>query len=363
MGEPSRKKLIINCNDCFALYNFRLELLQELKAKYELYIIARRDDYYLKLVNGGFEVIDSNVEGSKKNFFKDLHLIVFYKKIFNKIKPDIIINYTIKPHIYGTLVSKNAKVINFVSGVGSVFLYENLTFKICKALYKCLKRKVNLYVFLNSDDVNLFKRYDLIKNDFEIIKGEGVNLKKFDPVVKFNLPLSFIFIGRLVKEKGIIEYLEAAKMIKQKYPDSRFYIVGKLYDKNSVIKEEKLLMYQNQGIIEYLGYTYEINEILKEVHVVVLPSYREGFPISLIEGLASKKFIIATNVAGCKDICVDGYNGFLVKERSVESLVEGIEKYINFENKELLHENALNSSYQYAKEFYVEKMVDLIEKL
>lgn len=357
------KTLVINCNDCFALYTFRLELLKQLKEKYKLYVIARKDDYYPLLLEAGIDIIDSSLEGSKKNLFKDLKLIFFLRKTIRKIKPDIIINYTIKPHLYGSLVSKDAKIINFVSGVGSVFLKRNLLFHLCKYFYRFIAKKVDLYIFLNNDDLELFQNLRLIKNKYEVIKGEGVHLENFYPEINFELPPTFIFIGRLVKEKGIIEYLFAAKKIKEKYPNTRFLVVGGFYDKESVVDKEYLLKFQSEGIIEYLGYSYNINEILRNVHVVVLPSYREGFSISLIEGLASKKFLITTNVAGCKDICIDGYNGFLVGPKNVEMLANAIERYILSEEKELLHENALNSSYQFNKIFYIEKMVDIVENL
>lgn len=363
MEERYRKKLIINCNDCFALYTFRLELLKKLRKKYTLYIIARRDEYYSLLLDEGFDVIDSFVEGSKKNIFKDISLLIFYKKIFKKIKPDIIINYTIKPHIYGTLSSKNSKIINFISGVGSVFLIQNIIYRLSVLMYKLVAKKVNLYIFLNNDDLNEFKRNKLIKNRYEIIKGEGVNLNKFYHEVNFNLPPTFIFIGRLVEEKGILEYLEAAKTIKQKNPKVRFLVVGSFYDKQSVVDKNLIYSLHEEGIIEYLGYSYQINEVLRSVHVVVLPSYREGLPISLVEGLASKKFLIASNVPGCRDVCIDNYNGFLVEPKSVDGLVMAIEKYLNYEDKFLLHENALNSSFEYDKEFYIQKMVDFIEEL
>lgn len=357
------KKIVINCNDCFALYTFRLDLLKELRNKYELYIIARRDNYYRLLVVEGFSIIDSSILSSKKNIFKDLKLVIFYRKIFRKIKPDIIVNYTIKPHLYGTIASRRTKVINFVSGVGSVFLKHNLIFHFSKCIYGLIAKKVDMYVFLNKDDYLEFKKYKFIKNDFKIINGEGVTLNNFYHYVDYSLPETFIFIGRLIKEKGILDYLEAAKIIKKKYPKTRFLVAGAFYDKDTVIDKDLLYSYEKEGIIEYLEYSYEINKVLRDVHVVVLPSYREGLPISLIEGLASKKVIIATDVSGNREVCIDGYNGYLVNVKDPVDIARAMEEYISLENKELMHENALKSSLKYDKAKYVNEMVDIIEKI
>lgn len=334
----------------------------ELKKKYNLVIIAKWDDYYEKLANEGFNIINNNLSNSN-NIFKEIKLISFYKKIINKIKPDLIINYTIKPHLYGSLVSKNTKIINFVSGVGSVFLRRNLIFYYCLLMYRLIKHKVNLYIFLNDEDLRLFSSLKITKNNYAIVKGEGVELNKFYKYVDFDLPPTFIFVGRLVIEKGIYEYLEAAKIIKNKYPNTRFYVAGAFYNKKSVIDKKLIDDFQKENIITYLGHTYNICEVLKKVHVVVLPSYREGIPISLLEGLASKKFLIASNVPGCKDVCIDGYNGFLVEVKNKDMLARKMEEYILCNEKKLLHEYALNSSYEYSKEFYIEKMVEIIEEV
>ena len=288
---------------------------------------------------------------------------MFYRSIFRKIKPDLIINYTIKPHLYGAIASKRTKVINFVSGVGSVFLKHNLIFYLSKYCYSLISRKVDMYVFLNKDDYNLFNNYKLIKNKYKIINGEGVNLDKFYNYVDFSLEPTFIFIGRLIKEKGVLDYLEAAKIIKEKYPKTRFLIVGAFYDKETVIDKDLIYKYEKLGIIKYLEYSYEINKVLKDVHVVVLPSYREGLPISLVEGLASKKVLIATDVSGNREVCIDGYNGYLVRVKDPNDLARAMEEYINLENKELMHENAIKSSIKYDKSKYVNEMVDLIERI
>jgi len=356
------KTILINCNDCFALYNFRLELLKKLRDTYKLVIVAKWDNYYEKLKAEGFTVINNNLS-NKNKIINELKLIWFYKKVMRKYIPDLVINYTIKPHLYSTLVSKNTKIINFVSGVGSVFLKRNLLFYFCVFLYKLIRNKVDLYIFINNDDKEFFENLKLTNNNYLVIKGEGVNLDKFYKEVDLSIYPTFIFIGRLVLEKGILDYLKAAKIIKSKYPNTKFLVVGPFYNKKTVIDRNIIYEYHNKKIINYLGYSYNINEILRDAHVVVNPSYREGLSICLIEGLASKKYLIASNVAGCKDVCIEGYNGFLFDVGNVEMLAERIEEYINYSDKRLLHEYALNSSYQYAKEFYVEKMVEIIEKV
>lgn len=357
------KKIIINCNDCFAIYKFRLELILELKKIYDVYLIAKHDMYYEPLKLYGIDVINSEVNSTSKNILKDIKLYRFYKDIFRKITPDVIINYTIKPHIYGALAARNTKVINFVSGTGSVFLEENITLDLVTILYRTIKRKVNKYIFINKDDYNLFIDLGITNNNSCLIKtGEGVNLDKFIPVVNYKKPITFIFIGRLIKEKGILEYLQAATIVKRKYPNVRFLVVGDFYKKKSKINYKTISYYIQNGVVEYLGYMFDVVEILKEVHVVVLPSEREGLPISLIEGLASKKVIIASNTPGCKDVVIDGVNGFLSNRDPLDIAAKMI-NYINYPNKEKLHNNAYQSSNKYDKKYYIEEMVKIIEEI
>lgn len=342
------KKLLISCNDCFAVYKFRLELIKVLKKDFRVYVVAGFDAYtrLLKKENIDVRLIDINKTG--KSFIQDIKLYFTYKKIIKEIRPDIIINYTVKPHLYTTLAAKKKlKVINVVTGLSSILTEKSFKSKLVIFLYRIIARKVDHYVFLNNDDYDFFVNGNIIKNEYSIIKGEGVNLDNFYPDVDFSQPLTFIYIGRLVKEKGIIEYLEAARAIKNRFPKVRFLVAGDFYHKRSSISRDLMQKYEKEGIIKYLGYCPDINEILRYVHCVVLPSYREGMPISLIEGLASKKVAIAARAVGSKDVIIEGFNGFLANIKSSYDLSCKMEQYIFSGDKEQMHKNALASSKQY----------------
>lgn len=357
------KKIVINCNDCFAAYNFRLNLIKKLQETYHVLVVAGFDEYTQKLKDEKVQVIAIENTSTNKNIFEDFKLIKLYKKIFKEEKPHIIINYTVKPHIYATLVSKRkVRVINVVSGVGSLFLNKDKKiFKIVTCLYRLVRSKVNQYVFLNEDDYQEFKVLGFIKRGYSFLPSEGIDLNKFYPYVNLKKDPTFIFVGRLVKEKGIYEYLEAAKFIKNRYPNTTFLIAGSYYKKDTAVNRDFLRKYEKEGFVKYIGYHFDMNEILKDVHCVVLPSYREGMPISLIEGLASKKVIIAANVIGSKDVVKPGYNGFLAHPYSSYDLSNKIEEYINYPFKEKIHENAYSSSKQYDVNIVVKKMISIIE--
>lgn len=358
------KKIIINCSDCFAAYRFRLHLIKELKKHYDVSVLAAFDKFTPLLQNEGIKVIPFENRTTSLSIRDNLHQYRFYRSVLKKEEPDLLINYTIKPHLLGTLAAPSkTKIINFVSGIGTVFSRKDLAFQISKCLYRLLSRKVDCYIFLNNDDYQLFFNFKFLRQPHIILNGEGVDLDKFYPEVDFRLPLTFFFIGRLVAEKGIREYLEAAKMIKRRFPNIKFLIAGDYYHKKSSLLPEEIKAYEREGIVEYLGFCYDIEEVLRNVHVVVLPSYREGMPISLIEGLASKKFLLASNVPGCKDIIIDDYNGFLVRPLSSFDLAVKMEKYIFSKNKEQLHNNALKSARKYDQKIITAKLLGLIREM
>lgn len=358
------KKIILNCNDCFSAYTFRLGLIKELQKEFEVKVLAGFDKYLPLLAEEGIQTITFPSRTASCGLRDNFRQLRFYRKVFKYERPDLIINYSIKPHLHGTLAApRKCKVINVVTGLGTAFEEENWLFKTVKCLYRLIARKVDHYIFLNEDDYHGFAEMELLRQPHTIIPGEGVELEKFQPYVNLSVPPVFIFIGRLVREKGIKEYLEAAKIIKRRFPDVSFWIAGDFYKKKSAIKESEIRDYEDKGIVKYLGHRFDIPLLLKDVHVVVLPSYREGMPFSLMEGLTSKKFLIASDVPGCRDVVKDGYNGFLVKPGSSYDLMLKMEKYIKSEYKEDLHENAYASAGKFDQKKIIPEIVGLIREM
>lgn len=357
------------CNDSFAAYNFRLNFIKALINRgYKLYVICGYDEFTNKLIDEGIEVINVNIEKTSKNIISDLKLYFEIKKVFKKIKPNLIINYTIKPHIYCTLAARkdDIKVINFIAGVGSMFLEDSILRKIIICLYRKSAKYVSKFIFINQTDFNEFKEYKIIKDENAyLVPSEGVDLNKFtyNSDISYET-VSFIFVGRLVKEKGLNEYLEAARVIKNRFLDVNFYILGPIYKKHSAVSLQHIYEYEKKGYVKYLGFSYDTNEVYEKMHAVVLPSYREGMPMSLIEGFAKGKVGLASNVPGCQDVIDDNVNGFLFSPKNIDSMVEVISKYINLSvNKK--KEMSL-SAYQKALRYYdvekiISKLINIIE--
>lgn len=361
------KTIMIACNDSFALYTFRLNLIKYLANDYKIIGVCNVTTYKEELDNENLILVNIPISSTSTSIIDDIKIINIFRKLHKKYKPDILINYTVKPHVYSTLMkSKKTKVINVVTGVGSAFLHKNLVFFLIKYMYRFIKGKVDAYIFLNYDDYADFKKNKLIlKNKVYFLNSEGIDTNKFySEGYNFQVVPTFIFVGRMVMEKGINEYLEAAKIIKEKY-DSRFLIAGEIYNKKSVISGEKLENYINNGIVEYLGFRKDIEKVLKEVDCLILPSYREGMPISIIEAMAAKKCVIASNVTGIKEIINDNINGLLVKKKDVNDLVEKIEYYIKLDSKLKLeiHKNAYLSSQVYDYHFVNLKYEEILGEI
>jgi len=334
------KKIIFSSNTAWYLYNFRLDLIKELAKSNEIFIIAPRDDNYfnkLKLFGKCYD-IELDVGGS--NPVNDLKLIYSFLKLFKKIKPDLVVLYTIKPNIYGGLAAKmlNIQTLNVIAGLGTVFLNDRLTSKIARWLYK-VSCKNNIVLFENKEDSKKFLKEKLVKSEqVELVPGSGIDVNKFAPKsnkISKNKNLIFLFIARLIKDKGILEYVEAARIVKNKYPNVHFKILGSYYEDNpTAISKEQMKQWLAEGIIEYLGYTDAVIEEIEKADCIVLPSYREGLSRVLLEAASMSKPIITSNVTGCKEVVDDGENGFLAKVKDSRSVAEAMEKIINLSQNE-----------------------------
>jgi glycosyltransferase involved in cell wall biosynthesis len=323
-------RILVLANFGMGLYNFRKELLEELiRNNNEVYISLPNDEYIPKLKKLGCTFVDTYLDRRGKNPLKDFKLLLKYVKIIKDIKPDIVLTYTIKPNIYGGIACAltNTPYITNITGLGTAIENKGLMQKITLMLYKLGLKKTSCVFFQNEHNRKFFIKNRIAKSKTRLIPGSGVNLEQYkleeypisDEIVRF------LFIGRIMKAKGIEELLEAAKLVKQKYPNVQFDLVGGTEENyNQKIDElEKL------DIIKHHGQQSDVHSFIKKSHATILPSYHEGLANVLLESASSGRPVLASRVSGCIETFEDGMTGFGFEARNVESLVKAILKFIN----------------------------------
>ena len=349
-------RIVISINTSWNIYNFRLNLIKAVQNEgHEVIIIAPKDNYVDKLEDIGVKCFDVNLNPKGTNPITDLYLVYQYYKLFKLLSPDIILSYTIKPNIYGNLAARLLRIptINNISGLGTLFIKTSFATYFGKMLYRLSLAFSEHVFFQNKDDLQLFSKNNLVKAEMtSIIPGSGVNIKKFNCDRAKNKANKFLFVGRLIADKGIFEYLDAAVAVLKKYPEKEFLLAGELgYNNKTAISKQQLEDFTNNyPQVKYLGKTDNIIALLKSVDVLVLPSYREGLSKSLIEAAAMKLPIITTNVPGCRDVVKDGFNGFLCEVKSKHSLEKAIYSMISLTENERL-EHGLNGRNKVINEF------------
>lgn len=337
-------KICLTDNSLMLNLNFRGDIVKKfLKKGYQVTIIAPRDENIsIKKFDKRLKFIPLEVSRRGKNPFADLKYCKKLYDIYRKEKFDIIFLYTIKPNIYGNIAAKLSKIksVSIIPGLGHLFIEETLSTKIVEILYKIALNFASEIWFLNQEDKNEFlKRKLLKKNKSYILPGEGINLQKFKPIDSYRKKekITFLMIARILWEKGFKEYVEAAEIIKNNYKNVEFQILGAIDEKNpSGVPKEIVISYHNKNIINYLGVTNNVSNIIANCDCLVLPSYREGMPRTLLEGAAMGKPLIATNVTGCKEIIKDKVNGFLCKEKDGNDLAKKMEKIILLNQEKLI---------------------------
>lgn len=326
------KKILILSNH-FITTNFRKELIMKLVADgNEVFISmpkAEENDFFS---NMGCEIIETPVDRRGVNPARDFGLIVKYIKLMKKLKPDIVFSYTVKPNIYGCLASNltNNRQISTITGTGTTFFKKGVVSNIVKLLFKISIKNSCKVFFQNSGDKDFFIENKMIKNNYEMLPGSGVNLEQFSFC---DLPsdneVNFIFIGRIMENKGIDQYIECAKNIKEKYPNTTFYIAG-------FIEEERYKKTINdcndEGIVNYIGFQRDIKLWIQKCHCTILPSYGgEGVPNALLESAAMGRICIASKINGSKDVIDDGSTGYLFETGNAQDLIDKVEKFLELD--------------------------------
>ena len=327
-------KIVFSSNISWSIYNFRLNLLKSLQKEGHEITVAIKDEYSEKLLEEGFHFESINLNNNSTNPIKDLKTLYDYYKIYKKLKPDVICHNAIKPNVYGTIAAGmlDIPVINNISGLGTLFIKKSFSTKIAKLLYRFSQRKASKIFFQNEDDLNLFIENKLVdRSRTQLIPGSGVDTSRFIPNEdsKEDGGFQFLFIGRLIYDKGIREYIEATKLLKNKFPYTVFNILGPLYENNATaISKETLDNWIKDERIIYLGQTDSVEDVIGLVDCVVLPSYREGLSKVLIEASSMGLPIVTTNVPGCRDVVIDNETGFLCEVNNSKDLADKMAKVL-----------------------------------
>ena len=330
-----KKKVLFLVNHDVVIYNFRLELVERLlNDGYEVHISSpygeRIED--LKSLGAIFHEINMNRHGM--NPFQEIELLLAYRKLMKEIKPDIVLGYTFKPNIYGAIAAreKNIPFVANITGLGTAVENPGLSQKISIVLYKVAFKKIQRVFFQNTENQQFFINHKIAIDKQGLLPGSGVNLNKF--TVK-EYPKSdivkFAFISRIMKEKGIDQYLDAAKMIKGKYPKTEFHICGFCESEY----EGKLNEYNDKGIVIYHGMIRDVAEFMGKMNCIIHPTYYpEGLSNVLLEASATGRPIITTNRSGCREVVDDGVNGYMIPQKNSGKLVEAIEKFMKLSSDE-----------------------------
>ena len=334
-------RVAIVINTSWNIYNFRMSLIEALLAEgHEVVAIAPKDAYSQRLMAAGCTFVPVEMEQGT-NPITDLYLVWRLYKTYKKVKPDVLLHYTIKPNIYGAVAAHWAGIpaINNVSGLGTVFITKDYISSIALKLYKYAFRYPAKVFFQNKDDRRLFLRNKLVRAGItEVLPGSGINLQQFVPAEGFarNRPFVFLMVARVLYDKGVVEFVQASKLVQEKYPDVKCRLLGAVYERSrSGIRHQKLQEWLATGVIEYLGATDDVAAVIDTADCVVLPSYREGTPRTLLEAAAMAKPLIATNVPGCREVVEHGQNGLLCRVRSAQDLADKMLQMVQLSDEEL----------------------------
>jgi glycosyltransferase involved in cell wall biosynthesis len=342
-SQNKQKPVALVANTTWNIYNFRLNLIDILIANgYNVVVIAPVDEYiqykeiYPTVKHFGLRTLDRDGMNPVKDFLLILELWRRYKKL----KPDLILHFTNKPNIFGTLAARlsGCKNISVVTGLGYTFIHNGWMQKVITELYRQTTRWMEKIIFENKRDKAYFVSHGLVSESKAIsVKGCGVDTRFFAPVedTKTTPKTVFTFIGRLLYDKGVREFVEAARILTGRRDDCLFWIVGELDPENpATVDKEDLLQWVEDDIVYYHGFMRDVRPVIAQSDCIVLPSYREGLPRIIIEGMSMSKPVITTLTAGCEETVDEGMNGYLVPVKDANALVSAMEKILELSPEE-----------------------------
>jgi len=339
MPPPSqhdrRPLVVLSANNCWNIAHFRGALLNGLTAAgYRIAVLAAPDRHADQLRARGIEVRPVRMARSGMNPVADALLLLRYFRELRSLQPAAYCGFTIKPNVYGSLAAQMAgvPVINNVTGIGTPLLSKGLVWAIAERLYRLAFRRSHTVFFHNRDDLGFMVERRIVTHDqARVIPGSGVDLEYFKPSAADSGRVEgrriFLFIGRLIVHKGVREFLEAARILKRKLPDTRFQLLGNLDPGNPTsVGPAELQSWIDEGVVEHLGERKDVRPVIRAATAIVLPSYREGLSRALLEGSAMGKPLVGADVPGSRELVEEGVTGALCAPRDAASLAAAMER-------------------------------------
>lgn len=339
-------KIVIALNSVWNLVNFRASLIKALiQAGHEVVAVAPADTYVPALLALGCRYVPIDMDNQGTHPGRDFKLILDFFRLMRRERPQLYLGFTVKPNVYGSLAAHalGIPVINNIAGLGVAFSHGGWLSKVVRVLYRVSLSRSRKVFFQNEEDRRGFIEEGLVKGALsDRLPGSGVNLARFKARTGSSSPANkperfrFILVARMLWEKGVGHYVEAARIVRRVYPQAEFCLLGFLdVDNPSAISAEQMRQWTRAGVVMYLGISDDVRVQLSQADCMVLPSYyKEGVPRALLEAAAMGKPIITTDSTGCRDAVVDGETGFLVAPRDTETLVQACLKILSLSREE-----------------------------
>ena len=358
--------ILFIANDDEGLYKFRKELIEELiNRKHKVFISLPYGKFVDILVSKGCIFLDTEFNRKGTNPVADLKLIKTYIKYIKENKIDCVLTYTLKPNVYGGIASQICKtpyIVN-ITGMSSTMEKEGLLKTIVVGLYKFGLRKAKMVFFQNEYNMKYLSDIGIVKGKCELIPGSGVNLDEYQIMEYPNgKTIDFVYIARIMKEKGFDQYCDCAKYIRNKYPNTRFHVCGTYDEEEYVPIMEEL---EKDGILKYHGSVENMKEIYQMISCTIHASYySEGLSNALLESLACARPVITTDKPGCKEAVIDGVNGFIIRQKDSQDLIEKVEKFLSLSNEQRKNmglEGRKLAEEKFSRNIVINRYIDVIE--
>lgn len=360
-------RVLILANNDIGLYNFRRELIEALLWKgYDVHISSPNGKRIDDLIRLGINYHESQLERHGINLFQELRLLINYKKLISRVEPAVILGYTIKPNIYGAIVARKRHIpfIANITGLGTALESGGWKQKMFVLLYKHAFKEVQTVFFQNTENQRFFEEQGIVVHRHQLLPGSGVNLERnrYEEYPPDDGTVTFLFIGRLMKDKGIEELITAAKQICEKHSNVLFFAAGSCEPDY----QEQLEDLGVEGYIHLLGQLTDVHEWIRKSNAVILPSYHEGMSNALLEAAASGRPVLASNIPGCRETFDEGISGIGFEPRNAESLCKAIERFLHlpYEEKRRMGRAAREKmEREFDRTIVVDKYLDLLREL